>query len=88
MPLKTISVDNEAYRTLKVAKLSPRESFSAVIRRTVEPVPARNFGELLKLLREFEGRAVFTPAERTALRGRRRTAPRSRSRLDRPAHAS
>jgi predicted nucleic acid-binding protein len=34
MPFKTIRVDVEAYRTLAVARLLPRESFSAVIKRT------------------------------------------------------
>ncbi len=86
MPFKTISVDLDAYRVLKSAKQSKRESFSAVIKRTVERPPAANFSELLQQLQEFSGQGVFTPAERTELRQRQPL--RSRTRGKRPGHAS
>lgn len=88
MPFKTISVDLDAYRALKSAKQSKRESFSAVIKRTVEAPPARNFSELLEQLREFAGKGVFTPTERAELRRRQRQPLRSRPRVKRPGHAS
>jgi predicted CopG family antitoxin len=88
MPFKTISVDLDAYRALKSAKQSPRESFSAVIKRTVEPPPAKNFSELLAQLREFSGKGVFTPKERAELRRRQRQPLRSRSRVKPAGHAS
>ncbi|HMP75689.1 MAG TPA: antitoxin VapB family protein [Kiritimatiellia bacterium] len=37
MPTKTISLELDAYDRLRAAKLSPRESFSEVIRRL--PIP-------------------------------------------------
>jgi hypothetical protein len=88
MPFKTISVDLDAYRALKAAKQSERESFSAVIKRTVESPPAASFGALLKQLDEFSGRGVFTPKERAELRRKQREPLRSRSRLARAGHAS
>ena len=88
MPFKTISVDLDAYRTLKSAKQSKRESFSAVIKRTVDRPPAGNFSDLLEQLKGFEGKGVFTPEERTELRRRQRHPLRSRLRVNRPGHAS
>lgn len=88
MPFKTISVDLDAYRTLKSAKQSKRESFSAVIKRTVEAPPEGNFSELLEQLREFTGKGVFTPQERAELRRRQRQPLRSRPRVKGPGHAS
>lgn len=88
MPFKTISVDLAAYRALKAARLTQRESFSAVIRRTVERPPARNFSDLLSRLKEFEGQGVFSPAERAELRRRQRQPLRSRGRASTPGHAS
>lgn len=86
MPFKTISVDLEAYRVLKSAKHDPRESFSAVIKRTVDTPPASNFSQLLNQLQEFAGKGVFTAEERAELR--RRQPLRSRLRVRRPSHAS
>jgi len=80
MPSRTIRGDLNAFGALTRAKQSPRESFSAVVKRTVEPPPARNFSELLLQLREFAGTGVFTPAEREALRRRQKRPRRSRSR--------
>lgn len=88
MPFKTISVDLDAYRTLKSAKQSKRESFSAVIKRTVERPPAGNFSGLLQQLKEFAGKGVFTREERAALRRRQRQPLRSRARVKQPGHAS
>jgi predicted CopG family antitoxin len=88
MPFKTISVDLDAYRVLKSAKQSPRESFSAVIKRTVESPPAKNFSELLTQLGEFSGKGIFSPKERAELRRRQRQPLRSRSRVKPAGHAS
>lgn len=88
MPFKTISVDLDAYRALKSAKQTPRESFSAVIKRTVESPPAGNFSELLAQLSEFAGKGIFTPEERGELRRRQRQPLRSRPRAARTGHAS
>ncbi len=88
MPFKTISVDLDVYRALKSVKQSKRESFSAVIKRVVEPPPAANFAALLGQLEEFAGKGVFTAAERAELRRRQRQPLRSRPRAKRPDHAS
>lgn len=88
MRFKTISVDLDAYRALKSAKQSPRESFSAVIKRTIEPAPAKNFSELLTQLREFSGRGVLSPKERAEFRRRQRQPLRSPPRVKRAGHAS
>lgn len=81
MRFKTIRVDLDAFEALTRAKQSARESFSAVIKRTVEPPPARDFSELLLQLREFAGTGVFTPAEREELRRRQKRPRRSRFRV-------
>jgi Putative antitoxin len=88
MPFKTISVDLDAYRTLKSVKQSEKESFSAVIKRIVEPPPAATFGDLLKQLDDLAGHGVFSPKERADLRRKQQNPLRSRSRLARPGHAS
>lgn len=88
MTFKTISVDLDAYRALKSAKQSKRESFSAVIKRVVEPPPAANFAALLSQLEGFAGQGVFTAAERAELRRRQRQPLRSRPRVKRSGHAS
>lgn len=88
MPFKTISVDLDAYRALKSARQDPRESFSAVIKRTVDAQPARSFSQLLNQLEEFAGKGVFTTAERAEMRRRQRQPLRSRARVTRPNHAS
>ncbi len=88
MPFKTISVDLDAYRALKSAKQDARESFSAVIKRTVDAPPASNFSQLLRQLQQFSGKGVFTAEERAELRRRQRQPLRSRSRVKRPSHAS
>lgn len=88
MPFKTISVDLDAYRALKAAKQDPRESFSAVIKRSIEAPPARDFSQLLTQLQEFSGKGVFTAGERAELRRRQRQPLRSRDRVKHRSHAS
>jgi predicted CopG family antitoxin len=88
MPFKTISVDLDAYRALKSAKHDPRESFSAVIKRTMDAPPASNFSQLLNQLEAFADKGVFTTEERAEMRRRQRQPLRSRSRARRPNHAS
>ena len=65
MSFKTISLSEEAYRILKRAKRSPRESFTEVVRRAVWEEPADTMGEALDLLEaEFgHGRTAVTAEE-------------------------
>ena len=88
MPFKTISVDLEAYGALKNAKQSKRESFSAVIKRSIDAPPAANFAALLKQLDEFAGRGIFTAKERAELRKKQRQPLRSRTHAKQLNHAS
>jgi predicted CopG family antitoxin len=50
MATKTISVDIEAYRLLSMARTSPKESFSKVIKRAKWSQRAKTCGDLLKAL--------------------------------------
>lgn len=50
MATKTISVDLEAYERLSRARLSPRDSFSRVIKRAKWEMPAKTCGDLLMSL--------------------------------------
>jgi predicted CopG family antitoxin len=50
MSFKTISLSDDAYKILKKAKRSPRESFTDVVRRAVWDEPADTMGEALDLL--------------------------------------
>jgi len=50
MATKTISVDLEAYACLKEARLSPKESFSRVIKRAKWASPPSTAGDLLTIL--------------------------------------
>jgi len=50
MATKTISIDMEAYRRLTRARLSPKDSFSQVIRRARWDDPVRTCGSLLAAL--------------------------------------
>ena len=64
MGFKTISLSEEAYRILKKAKRSPRESFTEVVRRATWDEPAETMGEALQLLEsEFGGGKSTVTAE-------------------------
>lgn len=56
MGFKTISLSEDAYRILKKAKRSPRESFTEVVRRATWEEPAETMGEALDLLEAEFGR--------------------------------
>lgn len=57
MPTKTISLETDAYALLKRAKLRG-ESFSDVVRRTIDERPAETLGELELAMKHFEGVSV------------------------------
>jgi predicted CopG family antitoxin len=64
MSFKTISLSEEAYKILKKAKRSPRESFTEVVRRATWDEPAETMGEALRLLEsEFGGGKSNVSAE-------------------------
>lgn len=88
MPSKNVRLDRDAYRALESARQHPRESFSAVIKRTFDDPPARDFSELLDQLRDFASKGVFTTEERAKLRRRQRQPLRSRSRVKRSSRLS
>ena len=56
MSFKTISLSEDAYKILKKAKRSPRESFTEVVRRATWDEPADTLGEALDLLESEFGR--------------------------------
>ncbi len=56
MSFKTISLSEDAYKILKKAKRSPRESFTEVVRRAIWEEPANTMGEALDLLEAEFGR--------------------------------
>ena len=51
MATKTITLELDAYEKLRRAKRTPRESFSAVVRRAVFPDNPRTGADLLQLMR-------------------------------------
>ena len=65
MSYKTISLSDDAYKILKKAKRSSRESFTEVVRRAVWDEPADTMGEALDLLEsEFgHGKTAVTAEE-------------------------
>ena len=65
MNFKTISLSEDAYKILKKAKRSPRESFTEVVKRASWDEPADTLGEALELLEtEFgRGRTAVTADE-------------------------
>lgn len=50
MSTKTILIDLEAYEKLSRARLSPRDSFSRVIKRAKWEMPPKTCGDLLQSL--------------------------------------
>jgi predicted CopG family antitoxin len=60
MSYKTISLSEDAYRILKRAKRSQRESFTEVVRRASWEEPADTMGEALDLLESEFGRGKTT----------------------------
>jgi predicted CopG family antitoxin len=65
MSFKTISLSEDAYKILKRAKRTPRESFTEVVRRASWDEPAETMGEALALLEvEFgHGKTAVTAEE-------------------------
>lgn len=65
MSSKTISLSEDAYKILKRAKRSTRESFTEVVRRATWDEPAETMGEALVLLEsEFgNGKTAVTSEE-------------------------
>jgi predicted CopG family antitoxin len=65
MSFKTISLSEDAYKILKKAKRSRRESFTEVVRRASWDEPADTMGEALDLLEsEFgHGKTTVTTEE-------------------------
>jgi len=64
MSFKTISLSEDAYRILKKAKRSQRESFTEVVRRASWDEPAETMGEALAHLEaEFGGGKATVTAE-------------------------
>ena len=59
MATKTISLELDAYDKLKSAKLTPRESFSAVVRRGLWEKPAYTAKDLLKFMEERAARGTL-----------------------------
>jgi hypothetical protein len=60
MRFKTISLSEDAYKILKMAKRSRRESFTEVVRRASWDEPADTMGEALDLLESEFGRGKTT----------------------------
>ena len=53
MATKTISIDLEAYERLSRARLSPKDSFSRVIKRAKWEMPAKTCADLLQSLADM-----------------------------------
>ena len=70
MNFKTISLAEDAYRKLRRARRSPRESFSEVVRRANWDEPAETMGDALAVLEaEFgRGKTAVTADELEASR--------------------
>lgn len=69
MSTKTISIDLEAYEMLSRARLSPKDSFSRVIKRARWETKAKTCGDLLQSLRTMPraGDEVLDRLERAQL---------------------
>jgi Putative antitoxin len=80
MAFTTLTVRADVARRLKKAK-APGESYSDILERLLDDLPAKNVGEWLDSLAPIEGRGVFTPEERQRLKADQRsprTSPRRR----------
>ena len=64
MATKTISIETDAYELLAREKKDHTESFSRVIRRLFAERPALTAGELLDVMRDFNGKGAG-PRRRT-----------------------
>lgn len=60
--MKTVTLDDEAYRLLKSAKVTPKDSFSAVVKRHFDPTSRREDMEAT-----FGAWSGMTDAEAAAL---------------------
>lgn len=60
MSFRTISLSEEAYKILKKAKRSHRESFTEVVKRASWDEPADTMGEALDILESEFGRGKTT----------------------------
>ena len=63
MATKTISLELDAYEKLRSAKLTPRESFSSVVRRGIWDKPAYTAKDLLKFMEERAARGTLLSEE-------------------------
>lgn len=76
MPVKTISLELDAYEKLRRAKLRPNESFSNVVRRAQwpdSPLTAEELAESLKKLAAARPDVLLDPATLRRMRRRKRT---------------
>lgn len=67
MSFTTLSIRIDVAKKLRAARLQG-ESYSDTLERLLEDQPAKTGGEFLDSLAPLEGRGLFTPAEREALR--------------------
>jgi len=65
MAIKTISLELDAYESLKAIKRHPRESFSEVVRRLVQPKTSITGKQLFDRLQE--GRFTLTEEDAEAI---------------------
>ena len=65
MAIKTISLELDAYESLKAVKRHPRESFSEVVRRLVQPKKPITGKQLFDRLQE--GRFTLTEEDAEAI---------------------
>lgn len=85
MKLKTVSVDQAAFKLLRKAK-GPRESYGDVVRRVFAAHEEANYDpsdHVDSLFAEFGGKGLFSAEGRARVKARHENPPRSR----RPARA-
>jgi hypothetical protein len=76
MAFTTLSIRMDVAKKLRAAK-APGESYSDMLERLLENLPAKSVGEWLKSLEPLEGYGVFSPASREQLRKDQRIPRRS-----------